>query len=136
MDVNDCKCEFLCEFDASDYCLVAWSPLARCAVISFSRDGKFGRPPVQAVCGGHPIEGKDSITAKQLSMAAQVTGTMIFVNCCDKEQQGQVSCCGHLAVLGKLAEVEGSWGLSESNEVSFETCFLFFFRYSLVRTPQ
>lgn len=29
-----------------------------------------------------------------------VTGTMIFVNCCDKEQQGQVSCCGHLAVLG------------------------------------
>lgn len=29
-----------------------------------------------------------------------VTGTMIFVNCCDKEQQGQVSCCGHLAILG------------------------------------
>ena len=44
---------------------------------------------------------------------------MIFVNCCDKEQQGQVSCCGHLAILGKPAEVEGFVGSFRVDAVSF-----------------
>jgi len=49
---------------------------------------------------------------------------MIFVNCCDKEQQGQVSCCGHLAILGKPAEVEGFVGSFGVDEVSFFFEFL------------